>query len=125
MKITLTSKMLLASVFLSLASVSGVAMAQTSTQTTDPGHPRVNEIDNRLQDQQNRVNAGEAAGKITPTQAARDDARDEKVSNELSADQAKNNGHITKAEQRKMNRQLNRNSKKIHKQKKSATPTAQ
>jgi hypothetical protein len=99
--------------------VSTVAFAQT-TDTTVPGHPRVNEVDQRLDNQQQRIDAGVASGQINAKQEARDNKTDAKVSQELSADEAKNNGHITKAEQKKMNKQLNGNSKKIHKQRKKA-----
>ena len=118
----MTSKILIAGAFLALATTG--AMAQTTQP--DPGHPRVNEVDQRLQNQQNRINAGTANDTMTQAQAAKDEARDAKVSSELSADEAKNNGHITKAEQAKMNRQLNRDSTKIHNQKKAGTaPAAQ
>lgn len=124
------SKSLLASLALVLALTSGAAMAQTAAPVdpTIPGHPRVNEIDQRLENQQQRIDSGVASGKINAKQEARDQATDAKVSQELTADQAKNNGHITKAEQKKMNKQLNKNSKRIHRQKAkpaAVTPPAQ
>lgn len=96
------------------------AMAQTVTTTTDttvPGHPRVNEVDQRLENQQKRIDSGVASGAINAKQEARDEKVDAKVSGQLSADEAKHGGHITKAEQVKMNRELNHNSKRIHRQK--------
>ena len=110
-----------------LFALPGAAMAQTADAPV-PDHPRVNEVDQRLQDQQNRVNNGVADGQINAGQAAHDDSRDAHVSQELNKDQAKDGGHITKAEQRKMNRQLNKNSKHIHHQRKkpaTTTPAAQ
>ncbi|MDE3059921.1 MAG: hypothetical protein KGJ06_02800 [Pseudomonadota bacterium] len=88
-----------------------------NADTNVPGHPRVNEIDNRLQDQQNRINAGEANGTMTQGQAARDEKRDERVAAQESKDEAKHNGHLTKREQRKLNKELNKDSKDIHQQK--------
>src|ERR1700722_8156293 len=85
------------------------AMAQ-NVDAPVPGHPRVNEVDQRLQNQQNRIDNNVNNGKINAKQEMRDDKTDAKVSNELSADQAKNGGHITSAEQAKMNAQLNNNS---------------
>jgi hypothetical protein len=82
------------------------------------GHPRVNEIDQRLENQQKRIDNGVKDGQLTAGQVAHDENRDAKVSQELSKDEAKHGGHITKAEQKKMNRQLNKNSKKIHHQRK-------
>lgn len=105
------------------------AMAQTVTTTTDttvPGHPRVSEVDQRLENQQKRIDSGVASGAINAKQEAKDQKVDAKVSQELSADEAKNGGKITAAEQTKMNGQLNKNSKRIHHQKVKAgvTPAA-
>lgn len=99
-----------------MTGVSGMAFAQ---DIGVPDHPRINEVDQRLQNQEKRIDAGVAAGEINPKQEARDQATDAKVSQELSKDEAKNGGTITKAEQRKMNRQLNKNSKRIHRQRKA------
>lgn len=96
--------------------VSGAALAQTTDTTTIPGHPAVSEVDQRLQNQQNRIDAGVADGQINAKQEARDDARDDKVSQQLSADEAKNGGHITAAEDTHLNNELNRNSADIHRQ---------
>jgi hypothetical protein len=117
-------KKLMTSVALMALVLSAAPIAAHAQDADVPGHPRVNEVDQRLQNQQNRIDAGAADGQLNANQAAHDDARDAKVSQELSADEAKNGGHITKAEQRKMNRQLNHNSKKIHRQrtKPAATP---
>ena len=98
------------------------AMAQTSDPNI-PGHPRVNEVDQRIDNQQQRIDNGVKDGQITPAQQTRDENHLNKVSNEMSADQAKNGGHITKAEQNKMNNQLNKNSKRIHHQRTKPTAT--
>ncbi len=92
-------------------------------ETADPGHPRVNEVDQRLENQQNRIDNGVKDGQINGKELTRDEKRDEKVQQQLSADESKNGGHITKAEQRKLNRELNKNSRKIHKQRKDSTAT--
>lgn len=81
-----------------------------------PGHPRENEVNNRLQTQQERIGKGVADGQINARQAAKDSARDAKVAHEESRDEAKNGGKLTKAEQAKMNRQLNKDSADIHNQ---------
>jgi len=96
------------------------AFAQT-TDTTVPGHPRVNEVDQRLENQQQRIDNGVASGKLTATQATNDEKRDANVAQKLSADEAKNGGHITKKEQANLNKKLDKNSKKIKKQKEAAT----
>ena len=42
------------------ALASGAAMAQAAPQANDPGHPRVNEVNQRLDNQQNRIQKGVA-----------------------------------------------------------------
>jgi hypothetical protein len=99
------------------------ALAQ-STNVTDPGHPRVSEIDNRLQDQQTREDNGVKDGQINGKQLTHDDKTDSRVQKQLSRDESKHNGHITKREQRRMNHELNKNSHRIHRQRHHATPAA-
>jgi hypothetical protein len=103
--------LLIASLCSLLASAPIVAMAQDV-----PGHPRENEVNSRLENQQDRINAGVADGQLNAHQVARDSATDARVAREESRDEAQHNGHITKAEQAKMNRQLNRDSARIRDQ---------
>ena len=90
--------------------------APAFAQDVDPGHPHVNEIQGRIDNQENRVNQGIGQGQINGKQAARDEARDARVERQLQRDEAKHGGHITKGEQAKLNRELNHNSKAIHNQ---------
>ncbi len=82
----------------------------------DPGHPRVNEVENRINNQQERIERGEANGTITPAQGARDEKRVEHIQNQVAKDEAKHNGHLTKKEQRRLNKEENKNSKDIRQQ---------
>jgi len=100
----------------SAALASGAVMAQTTPQVTDPGHPRVNEVNQRLDNQQNRIQKGVADGQINAKQEARDDKHDANIAQRESADQAKHGGHLTKQEQRNLNKSENKNSKRIHNQ---------
>ncbi|MEO8999132.1 MAG: hypothetical protein ABI227_02890 [Rhodanobacter sp.] len=50
----------------------GTAMAQAASSDKVPGHPRVNEVNQRIDNQQARTQAGLANGTITGKQAARD-----------------------------------------------------
>jgi hypothetical protein len=109
-------KTLFASLTLAVALASGLAVAEPATTVVVPDHARVNEIDQRLENQQERINEGVAKGQINAKQAAHDEAVDTRVANQLSADQTKHNGHITKGEERRMNRELNHNGKRIHHQ---------
>jgi hypothetical protein len=82
-----------------------------------PGHPRVNEVNQRLDNQQNRIANGEANGTMNGRQAALDETRDANIAQRESRDEAAHGGHLTKREQHNLNRSLNRNSSDIHRQK--------
>jgi hypothetical protein len=89
-----------------------LSMAQTV-----PDHPRVNEVNQRLDNQQARINQGLAKGTMTGKQAARDEAHDANIAKRESVDEAKHNGHLTKGEQNRLNKSENKNSRRIYKQK--------
>ncbi len=100
----------------------GAALAQTTTSgagpgVNDPGHPRVNEVNTREQNQQNRIANGEKNGTLTPGQASRLEGREQHIQNQEKADMAAHNGHLTKSEQRQLNREQNRTSRQIYKDK--------
>lgn len=111
----LRTKLILAASLTTLAFTSG-AFAQAADPAPTPGHPRVNEVEQRLNNQENRTDAGVNSGTITARQEEHDNARDARVSSQMAADEAKHNGHLTKPEQRHLNRELNRNSQAIHRQ---------
>src|SRR5579862_9954288 len=89
--------------------VTGSASAQTSTTSgagpgvVDPGHPRVNEVNGREENQQQRIANGVASGKLNSQQTANLENRETSVQNREKADMAAHNGHLTKAEQRGIN----------------------
>jgi hypothetical protein len=93
------------------AVISGPVFAQE-----DPGHPRVNEVQGRIDNQERRIGQGINKGQLTPGQAARDTRRDARIERQLKRDEAKHGGYITKREQAQLNRELNRNSRAIHDQ---------
>jgi hypothetical protein len=95
------------------ALVSGTVMAQ---DTSVPGHPRVNEVNQRLDNQQNRVQKGVADGQIGAKQAVRDDKQDANIAQRESADEAKHNGHLTKGEDKRLNKSQNHDSRRIRSQ---------
>ena len=104
------------------ASASAQSSNNTSTSgagpgVVDPGHPRVNEVNQREQNQQDRIANGVKNGTLSPKQASNLEKREASVENREQKDMAKHNGHLTKAEQRGINRQQNRISKSIYKDK--------
>ena len=98
------------------ALISSHSMAQTAPV---PDHPRENEVNQRLDNQQARINQGLANGTMTGQQAARDEKHDENIAQREAVDESKHNGHITKAEQSRLNKSENKNSKRIYRQKHS------
>jgi len=98
------------------------AAAQTATPATqpagpgvvDPGHPRVNEVDNRLMNQKDRIQQGLKNGTLTKQEAGQLWHNDRRIANQERKDMAANGGHLTKQEQNQLNRELNRNGKKIY-----------
>ncbi len=96
--------------------VGGAPVVMAQTTTADPGHPRINEVEQCIQNKQDRVDKGVSDGQINSKQAARDDAKVAREQASLNQDEAKNGGHITKAEQRNLNRRLNRGRRQIHRQ---------
>jgi hypothetical protein len=104
--------------------VAGSAAAQTATATSgagpgvvDPGHPRVNQVNRREARQQKRIANGVQSGKLNSQQAANLEKRGTILQKREQADMAKHNGHLTKAEQRGLNRQENRISRSIYRDK--------
>jgi len=100
----------------------GSASAQTSTSgagpgVVDPGHPRVNQVNRRQGRQQKRIASGVANGSLSPKETAHLEKREASVENREQKDMAKHNGHLTKAEQRGINRQQNRISRSIYRNK--------
>ena len=103
----------------------GSAAAQTATSNTsgagpgvvDPGHPRVNQVNHREANQQKRIGNGVANGTLTSKQATHLEKRETAVQNREQKDMAAHNGHLTKAEQNGINRQQNRISRSIKRDK--------
>jgi hypothetical protein len=109
----------------------GYAQNQTPTPTpnpntqgagagkVDPGHPRVNEVNAREQNQQNRIANGVKNDKLTPGQAAKLEKQQQHIENQEKKDMAKDNGHLTKADQKQLNKEQNKASKNIYDKKHS------
>jgi len=102
----------------------GSAAAQTATSgagpgVVDPGHPRVNEVNQREANQQKRIANGINNGSMNAHETANVERREASVQKQEQADMAKHNGHLTKAEQRQLNRRQDRISRTIYKDKHS------
>jgi hypothetical protein len=97
-------------------SLGGLVQAQTD----EPGHPRVNEVNQREVNQQNRINQGIKSGQLTPQETSHLETREANLQSTEAKDEAKHNGHLTKAEQRNLNHRENKISRSIYRKKHNA-----
>jgi metal-dependent amidase/aminoacylase/carboxypeptidase family protein len=78
-----------------------------------------NEVDDRRENQQDRIANGIASGKLSAGQTARLEKKEAAVNQETRVDRKLNGGHLTGAEKNQINRQQNRLSKQIYRDKRS------
>ena len=83
----------------------------------DPGHPRVNQINQREQYQQNRIANGIRSGQLTPGETARLERQENRLVRNEKRDMAKDGGHLTRRDQAQLNREANRVSRNIYRDK--------
>ena len=88
----------------------GAAYAQDTT--TPPEQPK-GEINRRIENQKDRIQAGVADDQLTKREAARVERHDKEIHKQEKKDRQENGGNLTKKEKRQLNRELNRNSREI------------
>jgi hypothetical protein len=93
--------------------------AQTSAQTTS-NQPKEGSINDRRQDQQQRIANGVQSGQMTAGETKRVEAREANVNREVHADRTANGGKLTAQERQHINRQQNNISKSIYTDKHNA-----
>jgi hypothetical protein len=76
-------------------------------------------VNSRETNQQDRIANGMKNGQLTPGQAANLEKGEQRLQNNEKRDMAKDNGHLTKQDQRQLNREANHMSQKIAKDKHS------
>lgn len=108
----LTKVLTVTAVTLSLAGIATSAVADTKWQKN---HPRREEVNNRLANQNGRIHQEVKEGEMSKKQAAQLHKEDHQIRKEERAMASTNGGHITKAEQRALNQQENQVSKQIGK----------
>ena len=91
-------------VTLSLAGVTTTALADTQWQKN---HPRREQVNNRLANQNQRIHNQVKAGDLTKAQAAKLHKDDRQIRKEERMMASQNGGHITKSEQKVLNQQEN------------------
>jgi len=93
-----------------LAGAAGTANADTTWQKN---HPRREQVNNRLANQNRRIHQDVKNGTLTRGQASALHHQDHQVRQEERAMASQNGGHITKSEQRVLNQQENAISREI------------
>jgi hypothetical protein len=97
----------------------GSAAAQSSNTSgagagqVDPGHPRVNQVNRRETNQQKRIGNGVKNGQLNPGETRRLERGEQRLQHNEKRDMAKDNGHLTKKDQRQLNHEGNHMSKRI------------
>ena len=85
----------------------------TAAQNTDPK----SEVGKRAENQQDRIAQGIKSGQLTAGETSRLEGRDAAINREVRNDRAANGGKLTGAEKAQVNRQQNRTSRAIYRDK--------
>lgn len=93
------------------AGVTGSAFAADTNW--EKHHPRRGQVNERLENQNKRINQEVKEGELTKAQANKLRKEDRQIRQEERAMASQNGGHITKAEQKVLNQQENAVSKQI------------
>ncbi|WP_143307723.1 hypothetical protein [Chitinophaga vietnamensis] len=93
--------------------ISTATYAQQKESAWDKKHPRRDQVNDRLANQNRRIKEEVKEGEMSKSKAARLHANDRKIRQEERDMAAQNHGHLTKREQRALNQQENANSRKI------------
>ena len=93
-----------------LAVITNIAQADTTWQKN---HPRREQVNERLANQNRRIHNEVKEGDLTKAQAAKLHKSDRQIRREERAMASQNGGHITRSEQKVLNQQENQVSKQI------------
>ena len=74
-------------------------------------------INQRRENQQDRIAQGIKSGSLTAGEAARLETKEARLNHEIRDDREDHNGHLTKAERAQINRQQNKLSRQIYRAK--------
>jgi Spy/CpxP family protein refolding chaperone len=110
MSFSLKQSLILASALAVLTAVAGTASADTTWQKN---HPRREQVNHRLNNQDKRIHNDVKNGTLTKGQAGALHKDDHQVRQEERDMAGQNGGHITKSEQNVLNQQENGISKQI------------
>ena len=103
-------KLLSATVISAALAAAGTASADTTWQKN---HPRREQVNHRLANQNARIHQDVKNGTLTKSQAATLHKDDRQIRQEERAMASQNGGHVTKSEQKVLNQQENATSRAI------------
>ena len=98
---------------ISLALMGGIVTTAFAETQWERNHPRRDQVNDRLSNQNRRINNELKEGEITKRQANRLHREDHAIRQEERTMSKFNNGHITGAEQKSLNQQENAVSRQI------------
>ena len=93
--------------------LSGLATNAMADAKWQKDHPRREQVNNRLKNQNKRIHQEVKEGELSKGQAAKLHREDRNIRREERAMASTNGGHITKTEQKALNQQENQVSKQI------------
>ena len=99
-----------------LSPVAILAQSTTTTPTTTTA-PTSASINQRKENQQDRIAQGVKSGQLTPGETAKLEHQEAGVNKEEKGMRAQDNGHLTKADKTLINKQQNQESKRIYRDK--------
>lgn len=98
---------------LALVLAAGAASGSYADTPWQTAHPRREQVDGRLARQDRRITAERREGDLTPLQAAYLHAKDRGIRAQERFDASRHGGHLTQAEQHRLNREENSVSRQI------------
>jgi hypothetical protein len=106
------TKFIISALLVTFLGMANISMAQDGN--FDRNHPRRAEVNQRLNNQDRRINRDRRQGYITRNQANRMHRRDHQIRREERRMAYRHDGHITRHEQNRLNRQENHMSRRIN-----------
>lgn len=93
------------------------AFAQSTSTTTDPNHPTIQQ---RKENQQDRIANGVKSGELTPRETSNLENKEANLNKEEHTMRANDNGKLTSADRTKLTKQQNHLSNQIYNKKHNA-----
>ncbi len=96
-----------------LLGITSYAQGPGHQRTNIKNHPRVNQVNKRIDNQEKRITEERKEGDLTKAQAQQDRKNLSRINQEKKDMRKMDGGHLTSQDQKALNQQLNKNSKKI------------